>query len=168
MPTKNSAKLYTKRLSMHFGRFEISEKTVKSPLPHEWTEELIRTLTEAYYVQSEKDNRFFHVHGEIYEKEFVVVVSYIHHDDQMTSPISLFISHDIAKDSKKFKVLLKNLVDLTGEIFDDVFSVEDWSDYTTTWNSNKYKGFEFFYKITRENVSLSIQAEEFLKKNGNV
>lgn len=153
---------------MQFGRFEIEESTKRSPLPNEWTEELTRVLTEAYLERSEKDNKFFDVYGEIYEKEFVVIISYIHHEDQLMSPVSLFISHDVVEDSKKFKVVLKNLVDLSGLIFDDVFATEDWSDYVGTWTSNKYKNNEFFYKITRENISLTLQAEEFLSKDGNI
>lgn len=150
---------------MQFGRFEITEETKTSSLPDEWTEEFTRTLTETYYDQSEKDERFFSVHGEIYEKEFVVIISYTHHADQMTSPITLFISHDIVDDSKQFKTVLTNLVDMAGEIYDDVFSSEDWSDYTAVWTPSNYKTSNFHYKITRENVSLTLQAEELLKKD---
>ncbi len=153
---------------MQFGRFIAEENIEKSQLPNEWTEDLTRTLTEAYYAQSEKDNRFFDVYGEISDKEFVVIVSYIHHADQMMSPISVFISHDIVEDSKQFKKVLKHLVDLTGEIFDDIFATENWCDYISTWTHNKYKTCDFHYKITRENVSITLQAEEFLRKNGEI
>jgi hypothetical protein len=153
---------------MQFGRFEVEENTSKSSLPGEWTEELTRVLTDTYFQQSEKDNRFFHVYGEIYEKEFVVVISYLHHDDHLMSPISLFLSHDVVEDSKKFKLVLKNLIDLSGLIFDDVFSSSDWNEYVLTWTSNEYRDHEFFYKITRENISLTLQAEEFLAKDGKI
>ena len=153
---------------MHFGRFKVSSDFTKGQLPTEWTEELTKTLTEAYFDQSEKDKKFFDVYGEIYEKEFVVIVSYIHHEDQMCSPISVFISHDIVDDSKRYKEVLKSLVDLSGEIFDDIFATEKWHDYNSNWTCNKYKGCEFHYKITRENVSLTLQAEEFLGRNGEI
>ncbi|MAX67865.1 MAG: hypothetical protein QF441_07315 [Bacteriovoracaceae bacterium] len=153
---------------MQFGRYHIEETTPRKTLPAEWTEEFTRVLTESYFEQSEKDNSFFHVYGEIYDKEFVVVISYIHHDDQLKSPISLFISHDVVENSKNFKDVLKNLVDLTGLIFDDIFSNADWNNYNSNWTENKYKDNEFHYKITRENISLSLQAEEILKKGGLV
>jgi len=153
---------------MQFGRYEITEETKKSMLPNEWTEELVRTLSEAYYVQSEKDNSFFDVYGEITEKEFVVVASYLHHEDQMKAPISLFISHDVVDDSKAFKKVLKSLVDLTGEIFDDAFASDDGPDYVATWTGSKYKTCDFHYKITRENISLTVQAEAFLEKDGDI
>lgn len=153
---------------MQFGRYEVDENTTRKPIPNEWTEELTRVLTESYHDQAAKDDKFFDVHGEIYDKEFVVVISYIHLKDSLMSPISVFISHDVVADSKEFKKVLKNLVDLTGLIFDDIFSQEDWSDYNSHWTENAYKDNAFHYKITRENISLTIQAEEFLKKNGEI
>ncbi len=153
---------------MQFGRFIVPEDFARKQLPNEWTENLTKTLTDAYFEQSEKDNRFFDVYGEIYEKEFVIIVSYVHHQDQMTAPISLFLSHDIVDDSKKYRTVLKHLVDLSGEIFDDIFSADDWSEYVHTWTINKYRNCDFHYKITRENVSLTLQAEEFLNKNGDI
>ena len=70
---------------MQFGRYPEEETQSKKPLPEEWTEALTKTLTETYFEQSEKDNCFFDVYGEIYNKDFVVVVSYLHHDDPMLS-----------------------------------------------------------------------------------
>ena len=153
---------------MQFGRFPKTENLAKAYLPEEWTEELNRTMTEAYYERSEKDDSFFDIYGEIYEKEFVVIISYVHHTDEMKSPISLFLSHDLVEDSKQFKIVLKNLVDLAGEIFDDIFSQENWLDYIAAWTENKFRACDFHYKITRENISLTLQAEKFLEKDGDV
>lgn len=147
---------------MQFGRYETKTHNI---LPQEWTEELTKTLTHVYTDQLEKDHRFFDVYGEICDKEFVVVISYLHLEDQLNSPISLFISHDIVEDSKAFKKTLKNLVDLSGEQFDDILSIQDWSDYVPNWTENSYKNSHFFYKITRENISLTLQAEEILSKD---
>lgn len=155
---------------MYFGRnlLEENQEISRKPLPNEWTEEFTRVLTDTYFERSEKDNRFFDVYGEIYDKDFVVIASYIHHDDQLKSPISIFISHDVLEDSKEFKSTLKNLVDFMGLILDDIFAIDEWSDYNNTWTENAYKGSNFFYKITRENISLTLQAEQFLEKNGEI
>lgn len=147
---------------MQFGRFETQSR---KPIPNEWTEQVTKTLTEVYHEHSERDNRFFDVYGEIGDKEFVVIISYIHHADQMTSPISLFISHDVLDDSKQFEKALKDLIDLAGEIFDDILSKDEWSEYISNWTENKYKNSLFHYKITRENISLTLQAEEILSKD---
>lgn len=151
---------------MLLGRYESSGISEGKTLPAEWTEEFVGILTETYAAQSEKDNRFFDVYGRIYNKEFVVIISYIHHSDEMAAPISVFISHDTKSDSKELSKALKALVDLSGHIFDDIFSHEDWNEYVPTWTENKFKDHTFHYKITRENVSLTLQAEEILKKDG--
>ncbi len=107
---------------MQLGRFPSSEVSSGKSLPPEWTEEVVRVLTDAYAKQSEKDNKFFDVYGRIFDEEFVVIISYMHHGDSLAAPISVFISHDTAKDSKELSKALKDLVDLTGHIFDDIFS----------------------------------------------
>ena len=153
---------------MYFGRFDTEESKKRSALPNEWTEDVTKVLTESYFEQAEKDNKFFDVYGEIYDKEFVVVISYLHMQDHLMSPISVFISHDNLEDSKNFKKTLAALIDLAGHIFDDIFATDQWSDYNSNWTENEYKNNIFFYKITRENISLSLQAEEFMKKEGNI
>lgn len=147
---------------MQFGRYET---TSRKPIPNEWVEEVTKSLTEVYYEQSEKDNRFFDVYGEIGEKEFVVILSYLHHSEQMASPISVFISHDVLANSKQFQAALKDLLDLAGEIFDDIFAQENWNDYNSNWTENKFRSSTFYYRITRENISLTLQAEEILAKD---
>jgi hypothetical protein len=57
------------------------------------------------------------------------------------------------------------MVDLLGHIFDDIFNTEDWSGYVSNWTENKYKNHTFFYKITRENIALTLQANEILSKD---
>lgn len=153
---------------MSFGRYEVKESNETKKIPNDWLESFTKVLTEAYFDQSEKDNSFFDVYGEIYEKEFVVIVSYIHHKEQSKSPISIFISHDIISNEKEFEKALKKLVNFTGLILDDIFSQDEWNDYINVWTENDFEGHQYFYKITRENISLSLQAEEFLRKNGDI
>ena len=149
---------------MYFGRFEESDETSKKALPSEWLEEFTGTLNEVYHEELAKNDRFFDIYGEIYDKEFVVIISYLHNSEQLAAPIALFISHDNLDDSKKFKGALDDLVNLAGVIFDSIFGTEDWSEYNSNWTENNYKKSDFFYKITRENISLSMQAEALLKK----
>lgn len=153
---------------MDLGRYKNSLVESGSSLPAEWTESFVKVLTETYFKQSEKDNRFFDVYGRIFDEEFLAIISYIHHDDQMASPISVFISHDHLDDSKKMKEALDSLVNLAGHILDDIFSSEDWNGFSPNWVENKFNKNTFFYKITRENISLTLQAEEFLRKGGDI
>lgn len=152
---------------MDLGRYPDSNFETAKSLPSEWVEAFVGLLTQTYFQQTEKDHRFFDVYGQIFEKEFVVIISYIHHDDHLASPISIFISHDVI-DDKKTKQALEKIVNLSGHILDDIFNSEDWSDYVPTWTENDYEGSKFFYKITRENVGLSLQAEELLRRDGKI
>ena len=149
---------------MNFGRHE-DECLERRQLPMEWLEELTKTLNDVYSDQRDKDQRFFETYGEIYEKDFVVIISYLHKQDSSASPITLFLSHDNLEDSKQFKKALSSLTDLVGLIFDDVVSQTDWNEYNLNWTENEFKGFKFFYKLTRENISLTLQAEELLKES---
>lgn len=148
---------------MLLGRFE-SDMDGKA-LPQEWQDEFINMLNTAYADVISKNDRFFDVYGRIYEKEFVIVASYIHIEDQLAAPISVFISHDIINDNKLMKTALDNVTDLFGLIFDDILSDDQWNSYNSIWSENKFKENTFHYKITRENISLTLQAEEILKGN---
>ena len=146
-----------------FGRLIESENPTF--LPSEWQENFIRVLTEAYADQADKDGKLFDVQGLIYPKEFVVIVSYMDQNDDYAAPITLFISHDIIEDQKQMKKALQNVSDLVGEIFDDIFATKDWNDYTPDWTENPFRENVFYYKVTRENITLSLQAEQLLKDN---
>ena len=148
---------------MILGRYEQSTIGTGKDLPGEWTENFTKILTEAFHTQLEEDNSFFDVYGKIFDKELLVIVSYHDHGDQLVAPKSLFISHDNMENTKAFEKVLKNLVDLSGAIFDDVFSQKDWNDYALDWVENEFRNSTFHYKITRENISLTLQAEENLK-----
>jgi hypothetical protein len=150
---------------MDLGRYTESHSEEGTSLPKEWTESFVGLLTQTYFEKTEKDHRFFDVYGQIFEKEFVVVISYIHHDDHHAAPISIFISHDV-DDDKKMKKGLDKVINLAGHILDDIFSVSDWSDFIPTWTENTLGENQFFYKITRENIGLTLQAEEILKNDG--
>ena len=149
---------------MRFGRLESEEQDKKNPLPAEWLEEATKTFNNAYDEQAKKQDRFFEIYGEIYDEEFVVIISYLHRNDPMTSPVTLFVSHENLDDSKKFKDGLSALIDFSGIVFDDITSNDDWSEYNSLWTLNNYKGFDFHYKITRENISLTLQAEALLNE----
>ena len=49
-----------------------------------------------------------------------------------------------------------------GVFLDDFFQNEEWEDYFQKWESEKFKDFELHYRITRENVILSLKAEPYL------
>lgn len=148
---------------MDFGRYDISRSNTRKLLPQEWTDGLNTTLNEVYAEQLKVRNSFFDVYGELYDKEFVVIASMMHESDATVAPVSIFVSHDVIAEEKKYKKVLQNMVDLIGAIVDDVLASEN-CDYNANWTENEFKGDKFFYKITRENISLTLQAEAILLK----
>ena len=148
---------------MDFGRFDVTESKTRKLLPQEWTDELGNTLNEVYAEQLKERQSFFDVYGEIYDREFVVIASLMDEKDNTVAPISIFVSHDIVAEQKKYQQVLKNLVDLIGAIVDDVLASDSW-EYNSNWTENQFKGDTFYYKITRENISLTLQAEAILMK----
>lgn len=153
---------------MQIGKNKDSLINTGKMIPAIWREELVKILTTNYHDQSEKDKRFFDAYGKVFDNEFLVVVSYVHAQDPSLSPISLFISSPIQENDKKMKDALNSMTDLVGLIFDDIFNTDDWNDYVILWTENKIDGFDFNYKITRENISLTLQTQEFLDKNGEI
>jgi hypothetical protein len=147
---------------MIIGRHRDSELNAAKNLPQDWTEEFVSILSHSYSERANEDNCFFDVHGLLFDDEVVALISYIDHNDHLKSPITVSISLDIQGDIKKMGKALDQMVDLTGLIFDDIFATKEWSGYIQNWTENKYKGFDYHYKITRENFSLTLQAEAIL------
>ena len=142
------------------GRFDTDEE--KKPIPSEWFEELVKIFNENYFDRSEKDNCFFDAYGELSSKELVVAVSYVHHEDQLKAPISVYISYEYTLGKTDTDKILEGTMQLFALIFDDIFAQDDWNEYNSNWTENEYQGNKYHYKITRENISLSIQAEKIL------
>lgn len=59
---------------------------------------------------------------------------------------------------------LDTLIDSIGIFFDQYFADANWNDYQANWEEAEYKKLKFFYKISRENMALSIQAEQLLNQ----
>ena len=147
---------------MIVGRYNESTLSSAKYLPKDWVEEFVRILSQTYAEQADKDNCFFDVHGLLFDEEVVVIISYIDHNDHAAAPISLFISHDIVGDIKKMEKNLDHLVDFSGLVFDDILGTKDWNEYNPNWTENKFKNSSYHYKITRENFSLTLQAQAIL------
>lgn len=147
---------------MNFGRHEDSTFESGKGLPQDWSESFTQLLTESYNSQAEEHKSFFHVYGQIYTNELLVIVSFLNQEDQMAAPKTLFISHDIV-DEEKTKKVLDDLIAFTGVVFDDIFATVDWNNFCSNWTENKFNTSNFYYKVTRENISLTLQAEEILQ-----
>ena len=130
-------------------------------LPDTWKEDINQLLENTY--KKDKDS-FFQIHTELYPSELVLIVSIMPNEIGEAS-VSCFVSSDTDK-KKDTKKQLDSMLDLCGVFLDSYFKDPDhWSDWEPTWQKTNHNDQDFFYKITRENISLSLEAELLLKKS---
>ncbi len=136
-------------------------------IPTEWTSQVRNLLSQIYLDQCGRDAKEFSIYGELFEDEITLCVSLISITDiNGKLPISLVISSDL-DDKKNAQKLLDQLVDCMGIFFDEVFSQSDWSNYEAEWKQGVHKNNEFYYRSSRENIKLSLEADKLLSELDN-
>ncbi len=133
-------------------------------IPDEWKAKVAALLNQNFKEHCETQKKSFDVFGKIYVDELVIVVSWLEDSDFNQAPISLFLSADIFE-QKNTEEALKHLVDISGLFFDEFFSADNWDGYEPNWKETSYKKNDYYYKITRENVALTMEADKLLKEN---
>ncbi len=134
------------------------------PIPQDWLESASRLLNEAYDKQLKKENFYFDVFGQIFTEELLVVVSYLSEKNEGHAPITLFLSCDKShiETEKKVKETLENYLEISGLFFDEIFSNKDWNEFEPNWQEVEHNKEKFFYKISRENINLTLEANKLL------
>ncbi len=140
-----------------------SEKSPQ-PLPLEWTESLSRLFNEHYEKKLKKEKTYFDVFGQIYPEELLVIFSYLPEDLQNGRTITLFLSCDPTqmKSEKLVKETQENYLEIAGLFFDEIFATKDWNEYEVNWQEVTHKNQTYYFKLTRENVGLSLEADKLL------
>lgn len=140
--------------------------------PKEWNESVKTTLLSLYGDKCIKDDRTFEIFSFTYPTELLLIVSYTSLD-KMIAPITLFLSTDLQKDKKDPKKIMDNLFDAVGVFYDSYFAGrgseenEIWDEYIYEWEEADFGKQKIFYKVTRENIALSLEAESILIKSLN-
>ena len=132
-------------------------------LPEDWKEDLQAILESTYQDQMAVQNKEFFVYGKIYSNELLLIISLYTKDDPTAIPTSCFLSADMQEKSPAKKIL-NALVDATGLFLDSYFQDENWDQYQVQWTKEETKKVSFFYKVTRENIPLTLEANELLKE----
>jgi hypothetical protein len=133
-------------------------------IPLEWTEGVGRLLNETYKDQSTKEGRYFDVYGQVFPEEMLLIVSYLSETDQNILPITLYLSADPNQIStvEKVKETQQNFIDLVGLFFDEILSNTDWNEFEPNWQEVTHHHQNYFYKLTRENFNLTLEANRLL------
>jgi hypothetical protein len=130
-------------------------------LPASWRETVTELLYSTYEEQCIKSNRSFEVFGQTFPDEVFLAISLLDQNDQAAIPVTCSLSSDLSSTDKSDKII-ETLIDSVGMIFDDYFSSENWDEFTPIWTDIEFKGIKIYYKITRENVALSLLADKLL------
>lgn len=131
-------------------------------LPEEWRENLEGLLISLYKDKGTVEDKTFEVFGFTYPNEVILLVSLIDQKDSTNLPITYKVSADL-KDKEDPKKVINILVDSIGVFFDHVLNTPNWRDYDATWEETEAKGLKIFISSSRENVALTIRADELLK-----
>lgn len=133
-------------------------------IPQDWLESLSRLLNETYAKECKDQDRYFDVYGQIYSQELLLVVSWLSEKDAHVAPIACFLSCEPEQmnDESKVKATQQSFIDVLGLFFDEIFSDSEWADYEPNWQEVTYKKENYFYKLTRENIALTIEANKLL------
>lgn len=133
-------------------------------IPQDWLFSLTALLNETYQSECEKHQRTFDVYGQIYKDELLLAVSWLSEKDEHIAPITCFLScePEQMKDDKKVKTTQQNFIDVIGIFFDQIFAADEWNDFEPAWQEVDYKGENYFYKLSRENIRLSLEANKLL------
>jgi hypothetical protein len=137
---------------------------VGKALPTDWIEGLSRLLNESYKVECKQNSRYFDVYGKAYPEELLIVVSYLSEDDEYLAPITLFLSSepDQIVNEDKVKETQKNFIDIVGLFFDEIFADQEWDQFEPLWQEVSHKNQNYFYKISRENINSTLEADKLL------
>lgn len=139
-------------------------------LPQDWLEGLSRLLNETYKTECTQNSRYFDVYGQVYNEELLLIVSYLSEKDEYLAPVTLFLSSDpdqIANE-EKVKETQKNFIDLVGLFFDEIFSDEEWNSFESSWQEVTHKNQNYWYKITRENINATLEANRLLGEDFDI
>ncbi|MCF8059464.1 MAG: hypothetical protein K9K67_09220 [Bacteriovoracaceae bacterium] len=135
-----------------------------SILPAKWAEKVESVLYGVYKDQCVQQNKTFQVHGLTYPDELFLAVGLFNPKELLMAPVTYVISMDLDDKNQDPGKYLDTLIDSMGIFFDSYFADSDWNDYISNWTEAKYKDLEFQYKVSRENIALSIKAEALLNQ----
>ena len=119
-------------------------------------------VNESFSQSFESKDMSLDLYGEIYSDEIVLIFSLSTKNSE--NMISLFMSDDIHQD-EDLKLKIDHLVESSSEFFEILTnsSSEEINElYSPEWKKSDIGKNDFFYKISRENIKLTIEANKIL------
>lgn len=139
-----------------------------APLPADWTESVARLLNETYATECEKRGRYFDVYGRAYPEELLVTASFAPEDRSYGPAVTCFLSCDSTEmsDPATAKKTQAAYVELLGLFYDEILAGPEWDEWEPLWQEVEHGGRTYFYKLSRENMGLTFEADRLLRDAG--
>ena len=129
-------------------------------LPVEWLNELTLAVTATYGNTLQSKGYEIKTFGELFKGEVCVAFSL----SGSSGCITLMLSIDLDP-KKEPKELLDKAINHSSEFFDLIINSEGEDIFQPNWVKSELKGSDFFFKITREDISLTLEANKLLRRN---
>lgn len=145
-----------------FARYEQTE--VPYIFPESWSRPLEELLAQVYSKQCKQAGRGFKTYAASFPGELLVIVSWMSLERIESAPITLLLSMDLTEQTAQ-EEKLKRLVDCVGLFFDELIEsdlMEEELFYEPMWVEKVERDLTFFYKISRENIALTLEANKLL------
>ncbi len=146
---------------MIFRKYE-NEKSER--FPEQWSDQVSLSFNEYFKEKYKLEDKIFYCYGFFCKDEVLIGLSLNNQTEDPEAPITVFLSKDLTdqdKNPKNFEKEKKDMLDILGIIFRDLLNEED-IPYFGDWVDYEYKGKKYYYKVSREDLELYIQAETLL------
>lgn len=131
-----------------------------------WKEDFIGILNDTFKDKKATPQYLFDAYGKVYGDEIVVAACYYNGANMNEIPVSIIVSFEMDEKSKKnIKKIFSDMMDLTGLFFEEFFDNPEFTDYEPEWQHHSFKKNDYYFKVTRENIALSLEAERLLKED---
>lgn len=145
----------------------LSRKEQEKPgilFPEPWRKKVEDLLYSVYAEKCEAVGKAFQVHGITYPDELFLAVGLVELDHLENAAVTYIVSLDLKEGDKDYEKNIESLVDSMGVFFDTYFADLEWNDYVSNWTDATFQKLNFFYKVSRENIALTIKAEALLNQ----
>jgi hypothetical protein len=132
-------------------------------LPSDWISKVTELLTKTYESELTKNQKSFFVFGETFSDEALLLISITSNSQDNSIPTTFMISFDLEKESVVNNIL-DTLIDSAGVFIDTYFQDPEQIEYNAIWTEAKFKELAFYYRVTREDVRLYLEANKLLEK----
>tara|TARA_B100000886_G_scaffold258771_1_gene183708 strand:+ start:204 stop:650 length:447 start_codon:yes stop_codon:yes gene_type:complete len=144
--------------------FSRKNGTTSSTIPEQIIILINKIINDSFKTNFDSKNIYLETFGELYEDEILLIFSLLDKDDSNSNTISLFISDEIDPKTDLEKKV-NELINASSEFFELLCSGTDEQlseMYSPRWQKSTSGNEGFYFKISRENVRLTIEANKIL------